>query len=420
MVWVLGNARAIPDNFYHLELNEAVINWFNPSPTYNDVIIAAADEAGGQGFVTEQAGAAGEFSEAIYASWEQDQWQRLRTGSFGSMLEYLEAAAGAFGTYDGFADLIADPEALPLREGATPEQFRQCIACYFATDVAVRNEAYPSTDYDPATDPVNNMDVRTFLEKMDEYVITPLSAMRDLFDNNEKVTRLYTTLSPEEMTVDPVFDFNPELPDFDNNHTAQQIMQCNADTEWRIELPQGMTITGDGRTWPITLDSEFPVNFRIVQLSTEGEGDEIEDNAAKIGGLLSSLGVGEPGDEMMEAMDEDKETSDDDDSDDDVSDDDVDMSLDLGDPSDKDRGTDDDSDDVTNDRTDDDGDGSNAGRDRDDTDDIADDARDAMDGETSSSGGSGCSVSRTASSGSLGWLALLGLPLTLRQRRRRR
>jgi hypothetical protein len=47
LVWVLGSARAVPINFYHLELNEAKINWFNPGPTYNDVIIAAGDEAGG-------------------------------------------------------------------------------------------------------------------------------------------------------------------------------------------------------------------------------------------------------------------------------------------------------------------------------------------------------------------------------------
>ena len=98
MVWVLGSGRAIPSNFYHLELNEAVINWFNPTPTYNDVIIAAADEAGGQGFVTEQAGAAGQFSESIYATWEQQQWETLRTGNFSSIEQFLQQAIGAFGS----------------------------------------------------------------------------------------------------------------------------------------------------------------------------------------------------------------------------------------------------------------------------------------------------------------------------------
>jgi hypothetical protein len=53
LVWVLGSGRAVPTNYKTLELNEAVLDWFNPSMVYNDVVVAAADEAGGQGFVTE-------------------------------------------------------------------------------------------------------------------------------------------------------------------------------------------------------------------------------------------------------------------------------------------------------------------------------------------------------------------------------
>jgi hypothetical protein len=53
LVWVFGESRAVPVNYRHLVLNEAAINWFNPSSTYNDVVNLAADESGGQGFVTE-------------------------------------------------------------------------------------------------------------------------------------------------------------------------------------------------------------------------------------------------------------------------------------------------------------------------------------------------------------------------------
>ena len=52
-LWVLGKSRAVPTTYLHLEINEALINWFNPGSNYNDVIIAAADEAGGMGFVTD-------------------------------------------------------------------------------------------------------------------------------------------------------------------------------------------------------------------------------------------------------------------------------------------------------------------------------------------------------------------------------
>ena len=68
LVWVLGASRAVPTNYKTLELNEAMIDWFNPTMSYNDVVIAAADEAGGQGFVTELANptANRNFADIIY------------------------------------------------------------------------------------------------------------------------------------------------------------------------------------------------------------------------------------------------------------------------------------------------------------------------------------------------------------------
>jgi MYXO-CTERM domain-containing protein len=322
MTWVLGEERAIPTSYYHLELNEAHINWFNAGPTYNDVIIAAADEAGGNGFVTEQSGPAATFSETIYPSWKDEQWQTFRTGQFDSIESFLMSAqtiaqapfinagggfAGPLGAplvasgqpvYDGWLDLMSDPEVVPLREGATPEGFLACMSCYFESDVAVRTDAYPSTDYDPETDPLLDMDVPAFLDKMEELVIQPLADTAALFDDHEHVTRFYTTLSPDEMIVDPVFDFKSGMKDVDNNHVADQIMQCSEDqTDWRIELPQGQVIEGDGTTWPVTLESGMPLNFRVVQLSTMGS-QVIDDNSEEIAEQLVSLGVGDINDDF--------------------------------------------------------------------------------------------------------------------------
>ena len=66
LVWVLGSSRAVPTNYKTLELNEAIIDWFNPATTYNDVVAAAADEAGGQGFVTELAGPTTGTADSLY------------------------------------------------------------------------------------------------------------------------------------------------------------------------------------------------------------------------------------------------------------------------------------------------------------------------------------------------------------------
>ncbi len=311
-VWVLGSARAIPQNYLHLEINEALINWFNPNSNYNDVIIAAADEAGGHGFVTEQAGAAGAFTDVIYNPNDESRWEQLRTGQFASMQDFLTTAVNYFGGYDGFLDVLRD-DAVPLREGATAEQFAACTSCYFDTNVAVRNEAYPSTEFDPETDPLLSMNVSDFLAKVDELVISPLANTAALFQENSNVTRMYTTLSPDEMTVDPSFTFNAELEDVSNQHVAIQTMQCiDGGPGWLVDLPQGMTIEGDGSVWPIDFDSGMPANLRVLQLSNSGGGVSISDNAEEIGGLLVDLGIGEakpelaepPGPEPVEPEDE--------------------------------------------------------------------------------------------------------------------
>jgi hypothetical protein len=59
LVWILGKERAIPENYLHVEINEAAIDWHNFGSNYDQVVINAADEAEGQAFTTEYAGKSG-------------------------------------------------------------------------------------------------------------------------------------------------------------------------------------------------------------------------------------------------------------------------------------------------------------------------------------------------------------------------
>jgi hypothetical protein len=315
LVWVLGSGRAVPTTYFDLQLNDAHINWFSPNATYNDVVSRAADEAGGKGFVTEESGPAGDFAQTIFPDWKEEQFTELRTANFSSMEEFLQMAqsvaqshfypsitgfGGPLGDaavsigqnqYDGFMDVLSDPDIVPLRDGATPEQLNGCVACYFQQDVAVQNDLYPSTPYDPATDPLLDMDVPAFLDAMEAKVIEPLRATRALFENNAHVTRLYTTMSADEMDIDPEFDLNPELEDVSNVHTATRVLQCNGD-DWTVRLPDGIEIQGNGSTWPVALDDEeMPFNVRVLQLSTTGEGDVVMDNTDLVLTRLSDLGL---------------------------------------------------------------------------------------------------------------------------------
>ena len=53
---ILGADRAIPENYRHAKINEARIDWLSGGSNYQKIITKAANEAGGQAFVTDYAG----------------------------------------------------------------------------------------------------------------------------------------------------------------------------------------------------------------------------------------------------------------------------------------------------------------------------------------------------------------------------
>lgn len=272
MAWLLSDARAVPMNFNALELNEARINWFNASGNYNDVVTAAADDAGGQGFVTEFAGASAQLGEVVWSSFEEQSWQQLRSNQYTSFDEIFATLYNAYAGFDGFWDAIRATVTLP--EGVNLEDFQACPSCYGG-----------QVQFSPSA----------LFQAVDDSVIAPMRVVQRLLDRRPYVTRLYSTLSAAEMTLDPVFTMNPDLPEVSNIHTAERIIECSAqfyqgEAPWRIELPQGSVIRGtaqDVGVWPAAADSQ-PPNLRVLQLSAAGEGAELENNKAVIDAQLAS------------------------------------------------------------------------------------------------------------------------------------
>jgi hypothetical protein len=271
MTWVLGEARAVPFNYLSLELNEAKINWFNAAANYNDVVTAAADEANGQGFVTEFAGSTESLVNVVWPQSEEALWTQFQSMVFSSFSQLFQTANAYYGAYDGFWDAVRSTVILP--EGLPFEDFKSCPSCY-----GDRVEFPPSQ----------------LFASLETNVIDPLRDVQELLDSQPYVTRLYSTLSAAEMTVDPLFSFNSDLEDLSNVHNAERVIECSPglsqfSAPWRIELPQGGVIRGTGqeaqaRTWP-AVTSDQPSNRRIVQLGESGDGKVAVDNTK----LLSDL-----------------------------------------------------------------------------------------------------------------------------------
>jgi hypothetical protein len=134
-------------------------------------------------------------------------------------------------------------------------------------------------------------------------VIEPMRRVQDLIDAHPTLTRMYTTLSAEEMTLDPIFAFNADAPDVSNVHTADRIIECNPtvfqfEAPWRIELANGDVIRGtaedaQSQNWPSALGA-LPANQRILQAGTSGGGKVLEDNSKPITAALGTYNEGVP------------------------------------------------------------------------------------------------------------------------------
>jgi hypothetical protein len=267
MAWVLGESRSIPFNYYALELNEARINWFNANANYNDVVTEAADEAGGKGFVTEFAGKSEGLANSVWSQSEEQLWNQYKGNVWSSFSQLFDALNAQYGSYNGFWDAVRATVVLP--DEVPFEDFKSCPACYQG-----------QFEFSPSQ----------FFAELEENVIDPIRDVQELIDQSGYVTRLYSTLSAAEMTEDPLFSFNTDLPDVSNVHSANRVVECQPDLDqfsapWRVELASGVIVRGTGqdfqsRTWPAP--AEQPSTARILRYGESGDGQIAEDNTAKI------------------------------------------------------------------------------------------------------------------------------------------
>jgi hypothetical protein len=276
LVYVLSGAQAIPKNYRSLVLNEAVINWFNPNSTYPQVVALAADQAGGQGFVTEMAGPSSIVANRIFSDYDAKAWNLLHSQTFADPLDVIWEANDSYRGWDGWRDAIEAAVTLPPgvsfdEFGRNPNEFRGMPGFSVNGDL--------------------------FLDRLEKNVVGPVRDTQKLVDSRPYLTRLYTTMSADEMTVDPVFSFNADLADVSNVHTADLYIECRkgirADqAPWRLQLPQGGTIRGEGQDgrWSFPALGGLPANRKIVQLSETGAGQVVEDNTNEILAALVKAG----------------------------------------------------------------------------------------------------------------------------------
>lgn len=278
LVHVLGQTRAIPKNYRHLQINEAALDWTTGGQNYADVVSQAADEAAGRGFVTDFAGPHDNLAAQVapLSDLMVDDLAAAQT---------LDAALQAVGYNLQDADLVRIFTAVvEPPEGISAAQFLSCPSCF-----------------DEQGSPP--LDGAALAARVRDEINPPRERLATLLGAQPYLTRLYTTLSPAEMDLDPEFSFNPDLAGVDRLRTATQITFCEEQgddiEQWSvIELSNGLRFPLDTfgsvpdaiarRDGESLRGADAPAAAVIEQLGEAGQPTVIEDRTDALAARYSA------------------------------------------------------------------------------------------------------------------------------------
>ena len=252
IVWLFGPARAVPLNFLHVEVNYARLNWFLGTfggySSYQQLVTEAMNEAGGQGFATDYAARDSSLREQLPDAATLREFLDERRAESDAARALVNLGRNLTFPQATMRSLFA--AALPLPEGES----------LFAYGNANRLRAlFSDAELEAARGSI--------LDALKTSVLDPYEDSLTIFDGDPYITRMYTTLSPEEMTLDPVFSFNADLAGQQLARNAKLRINCLVEPpEWELELGEGT-----GRDGEIVLrgtgDQPFAVPEEVTRQS---------------------------------------------------------------------------------------------------------------------------------------------------------
>ncbi len=241
--YFLADRYATPNNYSRVEPTyDDVRLWREGASYYPTYIANEVDDAGGRGFVTDYAGARPSDIDL-----ELDSVADLAT----------EHAPGAFLQQLQSRGFVGDSQLLgilarflppPAMYEDNPQQYYNCL--------------WGSGGEGTHCGYVDGFDPAALADALERQIVAPRRDAQAMLARHARLTRLFTTMDAEEMTIDPTFALDAGLPDVSNVHEATVVTECTpSHFEWsapqRIELPSGTTATWrEGTSYPGT-DGEY-------------------------------------------------------------------------------------------------------------------------------------------------------------------
>lgn len=211
-VWVLGQARAVPQNWLHVRVNPKRLAWhyvLSWGVGYAWALHDAIGEATGRAFSTEYAGTAAVAWGRLFDPSELELGPLLAAGD---AEEWIAAASDLFAwppveLFDVLDVHVPLPEDL-ADQGVTPTQFYNLPWLF--------GEVYASAPFDAAA----------ATQALYAQVIAPRIEAEHLLRGPHWLTRMATVASPSTMNRDLDLGFNPDLPQVQRNHHARITLAC--------------------------------------------------------------------------------------------------------------------------------------------------------------------------------------------------
>lgn len=263
----LGKERVLPVNYKHVVPSEAHFDWINLGSNYNDVISAAVDSpvANGRAFVTEYAGDSSVIQNRGYydPNWNGEAFRTIAPEDVVSQLfaqGLIDCTSSSTCTSPHPLVFPLLEEYLPRPSDLTADEWYSCLSCH------------------KSRIDLTKWDANKFADDFNARIQNPAKHASDLVQRWPYLTRLFTTISPAEMTEDPIFAAHKGWPTVSANHVAQYRITCTRATGY--ETSDGQTIAGSTSSWP-TLEN-VPYATTIDDVSAEGRATQLVDNTAKI------------------------------------------------------------------------------------------------------------------------------------------
>ncbi len=274
-VFFLGEGRTVPTNFRHVLVNPLMIDWVNLASNYKDVISLAVDaeSADGNAFVTEYAGSSATVPQGALhdPGWNAQPFADLGPSPVG--VTQILSDQGMMDCNNGecfWGHALIEgllKQYVPVPDGIDETLFYDCLECY---EASIDLEAW---------------DPQGFADDFQERIIDPGAHALGLLQQHPYLTRMYTTISPNEMTVDPVFRENPNLADVPNQRIGTLTRHCNG--TGTMELPDGREVfLPDPNVWPDFVE-EMPYEEEVAKAAQTGPMMTLVDNTEQIDVLLA-------------------------------------------------------------------------------------------------------------------------------------